>query len=67
MVSKALWAAFVHSKLPFFMYLVKGAIVELKPLMNRRWKEDNPWKLHTSVTEVGVGASIIVPTLDSST
>jgi len=34
MVSKALWVAFVHSKFPFFMHLVKGVIMELKPLIN---------------------------------
>jgi len=28
--------AFVHSKLPFFMHLVRRAIIELKSLMNQR-------------------------------
>jgi len=36
MDSKALWAAFVHSKIRFFMHWVKEDIMELKSLMNWR-------------------------------
>jgi len=34
-VSKALWATFVYSKLPFFIHSIKGSIMEPKSLMNR--------------------------------
>ena len=33
-ILKALWGAFVHSKLLFFMHSVKGATMELKSLTN---------------------------------